>query len=183
MHDRPFGNTAPPSRDRPPGDDAVGRACDDVRRMLGAGATRTEMLTRLASAAETLAGPGASVSILVLDDEGLLRNGVSPNLPADYLDAIDRLKPHPGVGTCAAAAATGTTVITPDFRADDKWAELRHLPLSLGYVGAWSVPIKSCAGKVLGTFGTYFRACRTPTPEERAGVGRLASVAAEVLGR
>ena len=28
--------------------------------------------------------------------------------------------------------------LTPDFSADDKWAELRHLPMSLGYVGAWS---------------------------------------------
>lgn len=73
---------------------------------------------------------------LVLDEEGLLRNAASPDLPLDYLNAIDRLKPDAKVGTCAAAAATGCVVITPDFRADDKWAELRHLPLSLGFVGA-----------------------------------------------
>jgi GAF domain-containing protein len=105
----------------------------------------------------------------------------SPNLPADYLDAIDRLKPDPDVGTCAAAAATGTVVVTPDFHADDKWAELRHLPLILGFVGAWSVPIKTPDGRVLGTFGTYFRDRRSPTSEERYGVSRLASVAASVL--
>jgi hypothetical protein len=35
----------------------------------------------------------AVCSVLLLDDEGLLRNGASPGLPADYLAAIDRLKP------------------------------------------------------------------------------------------
>ncbi|HVR97630.1 MAG TPA: GAF domain-containing protein [Thermoanaerobaculia bacterium] len=149
--------------------------------MLNAGTPRCEILTRLAAAGEALAGPGSTVSILVLDEEGLLRNGASPNLPSDYLHAIDRLKPDAGVGTCAAAAATGAVVITPDFYADDKWAELRHLPHSLGFVGAWSMPIKSPEGTVLGTFGTYFRDRRSPTPEERRGVELLAAAAALVL--
>jgi hypothetical protein len=37
---------------------------------------------------------------LILDENGLLRNGASPNLPQDYLRAIDRLKPDANVGTC-----------------------------------------------------------------------------------
>jgi GAF domain-containing protein len=162
---------------------AVEHAAAQVQRMLKAGAPRREILTRLATAGEALAGPGATVSILVLDEDGLLRNGASPNLPLDYLDAIDRLKPDARVGTCAAAAATGSPVITPDFYADDKWAELRHLPHSLGYVGAWSMPIKSPDGAVLGTFGTYFRDRRSPRPEERRGVELLAAAAALVLAK
>ena len=162
-------------------EDPIERVAEQVQHMLEAGASRHEMLTHLATAGEALAGSDASVSILVLDDEGLLRDGASPSLPTDYMVAIDRLKPDPAVGTCAAAAATGTTVITPDFLADDKWAELRHLPHSLGFVGAWSMPIKSGTGAVLGTFGTYFRERRTPTPEEQRGVERLAAAAALVL--
>jgi hypothetical protein len=135
-------------------------------RMLETGASQTAILTCLVTGAEVGAGPGAVASILVLDEEGLLRNGASPNLPRDYLNAIDRLKPDPKVGTCAAAAATGLTVVTPDFCADDKWAELRHLPLALGFVGAWSTPIFAEDGTVLGTFGTYYRESRPPTLEE-----------------
>jgi GAF domain len=152
-----------------------------VQEMLKAGVPRNEILTRLALAGEALAGPRASVSILFIDESGLLRNAASPNLPQDYLQAIDRLKPDAGVGTCAAAAATGCSVITPDFRADGKWAELRHLPLSLGFVGAWSMPIKSPEGKVLGTFGTYFRDHRSPSLEERRGVELLTKAVASVL--
>ena len=78
-----------------------------VREMLKAGIPRKDILTRLARAGEALAGPGASVSILILDEQGLLRNGASPDLPSDYLRAIDCLKPDARVGTCAAAAANG----------------------------------------------------------------------------
>ncbi|HET7403102.1 MAG TPA: GAF domain-containing protein [Usitatibacter sp.] len=162
---------------------AVARAAhEQARALLGRGASRGELLAHLARAGEQASGPGSVVSILVLDEAGLLRNGASPGLPADYLHAIDGLKPDPLVGTCAAAAATGRQVTTPDFRADHKWAELRHLPLALGFAGAWSMPILSSDGRVLGTFGTYFRECREPTPQEREAVSVLASAAAEVLG-
>ena len=149
-----------------------------MKQMLEARKSLREILTWLATAGEVLAGPGSVVSILLIDQEGLLRNGASPNLPVDYLNAIDRLRPDPRVGTCAAAAATGSIVLTPDFYADDKWAELRHLPLALGFAGAWSMPIKTEDGKVVGTFGTYFREKRTPSAEERNGVAALVEAAA-----
>ena len=133
------------------------------------------------AALETLARGQTVASILVLDREGLLRNGASPNLPADYLDAIDRLKPDPRLGTCAAAAATGQVVETPSFYEDAKWAELRHLPLALGFVGAWSLPILGPERRVLGTFGTYFREHRRPSAAEREAVGVLAAVAATAI--
>lgn len=142
-----------------------------------------DILTPLVRDAEELAGDRSVCSVLLLDKDGLLRNGASPNLPADYLDAIDRLKPDPHVGTCAAAAATGEIVVTPDFRADARWAELRHLPLALGFVSAWSVPLKRGDGRVLGTFGTYFRKPRVPEPRERAAVEGLAGIAARAIER
>ena len=150
-------------------------------RMIDEGAPRREILTHLATTAERASLVGGVASILVLDQEGLLRNGASPNIPSDYLDAIDRLKPDPALGTCAAAAATGEPVLTPDFTADEKWAELRHLPLALGFVGAWSMPIKDEDGRVLGTFGTYYRARHTPSPQERETVRLLASAAARAI--
>jgi GAF domain-containing protein len=152
-----------------------------VRDMMEQGVPRTEILTYIASEAEGISGEGSTASILVLDEQGLLRNGASPNLPDDYLAAIDRLKPDANVGTCAAAAATGDIVVTQDFLADDKWAELRHLPSSLGYVGAWSMPIKTDDGKVLGTLGTYFRSRRLPTQAEQHRIAQLAQAAAMVL--
>ena len=91
------------------------------------------------------------------------------------------MKPNPFVGTCASAAATGSITITTDFKSDDKWGELRHLPLALGFVSAWSMPIKNADGRVLGTFGTYYRESRKPSHEEIKIIKQLADVAAHVL--
>ncbi|RYY88723.1 MAG: GAF domain-containing protein [Chitinophagaceae bacterium] len=155
----------------------------EARHMRERGELPHIILTHLAEAAEQLAPDHDAVaSILVLDKEGLLRNGASPRLPYDYLTAIDGLRPNANVGTCAAVAATGEMIMTPDFHSDNKWAELRHLPLALGFVAAWSFPIKHENGSVLGTFGTYFRKNREPLPEEVKGVTAFAHMAAEVLG-
>ena len=161
--------------------DTTSQAAIKALKMLDAGEPRHKILGCLIDEAEAMAGPGSASSILILDQDGLLRNGYSPKLPYDYVMAIDGLKPDPFVGTCAAAAATGAMVITRDFKSDDKWAELRHLPLALGYSGAWSMPIKTTEGKVLGTFGTYFTTPRDPSENEIQSVARLAEVAARVL--
>ncbi len=161
----------------------VTRAADQAHKMLNSGVPAKDILVMLVNTAEQVAQSSAVCSMLFVDPEGYLRNAASPKLPPDYLAAIDRLKPNPRVGTCAAAAATGTVVVTCDFQADDKWAELRHLPMSLGFAGAWSMPIKSSDGRVLGTLGTYLRERRAPTPEEVANVGVLASAASAVLSQ
>lgn len=160
--------------------DSLHLALTRGQELLADGAPMRAVLSHLTATVEGLS-PGCTASILVLDREGLLRNGASPNLPADYLDAIDRLRPDPKLGTCAAAAATGEIVITPDFQHDARWAELRHLPMALGYLSAWSMPIKGSDGRVLGTFGTYFRERREPTAAERATVAQLVPLAVAAI--
>jgi GAF domain-containing protein len=164
-------------------DELIQRAKGRVSDLLARNQSLREALSQLTSAVEQFTDGRTVASILVLDREGLLRNGASPNLPADYLDKIDRLRPHPGLGTCASAAATGEVTLTPDFQLDDKWAELRHLPLSIGFRGAWSMPIKGADGRVLGTFGTYFRETRQPTEAEMRLVAELAPLAAQAIER
>jgi len=163
------------------GSDLTFNASERALQMIEEGQPHYKVFAYLIDAAEKVAGPGSVCSILLLDKDGLLRNGYSPSLPLDYLTAIDGLKPNPKVGTCASAAATGNMVITTDFKSDSKWAELRHLPLALGFVGAWSMPIKTGKGKVLGTFGTYYRDNREPSEKEIHYVKELAEVAAKIL--
>ena len=161
--------------------DRVQSACEQARRQIDEDAPLDEILGGLVSVAENVAGDGCVASVLVLDEDGLLRNGASPNLPRHYVEAIDGIRPHPGVGTCAAAAATGEIVVTPNFLDDRKWVELRHLPLAIGFIGAWSMPIKAADGRVLGTFGTYYRDIREPSAFERDALQQLAGVAAVAL--
>jgi GAF domain-containing protein len=160
----------------------IADACEEADRLIARRAPHHEIFGCLIAAAERVSGSGAVSSVLLLDELGLLRNGASPNLPADYVEAIDGLRPDAAVGTCAAAAATGALVVTPSFLADDKWAELRHLPLAIGFAGAWSIPITSGRdGRVLGTFGTYYRDVRRPSIDEVAAIRALAAAVARAL--
>lgn len=149
--------------------------------MASHGEKKVNILTYLAIESEKLLGSGCVVSILLIDHNGLLRNGASPNLPSDFLNAIDGIQPDPSVGTCAAAAATGEIVMTENFLADDKWSELKHLPLSIGYAGAWSVPIKNKENFVLGTMGVYETSAKLPHANDVSGIELLTKAAAHIL--
>lgn len=160
----------------------IGSIRDACLRRVEQGAPAAEVLCELADAMDRLVGEGGAASILVLDRGGLLRGAAGPRLPAAYVAAIDGLRPQPGVGTCAAAAALGEEVLTPSFLDCERWRELGHLPLALGFVGAWSHPIRSLVDRrVLGTFGVYHRDVRLPTVAEREAVRTLAIVAACAL--
>ena len=127
---------------------------------------------------------GARASILLVTADGKrLTIGAAPSLPESYCRAIDGIEIAPHVGTCAAAAARREVVVTPDISADPSWLVLRQLPLSLGLKAAWSLPIVSATGAVLGTFGTYFPETRAPHPEERQLVEVLARTAALAIER
>ena len=151
--------------------------------MVVKGAPLCEVLAFLTGVVERVSQHATVASILLLDKEGRLRPGAAPSLPEDYIRAIDGLKAEPTLGTCSAAAATGRVVVTRDFATDPAWVTLRHLPLALGLIGAWSQPIIDRHGRVLGTFGTYFREIREPSPAERQVVEILSHTAALAIER
>ncbi len=151
--------------------------------MVVSGRSLTEVLEFLVGIVEDRSEDSSVGAIMLIDDEGKLHNAASRNLPQAYLDAIDGIAADESVGTCSAAAATSKTVITPDIAADPKWKDFGHLPLGLGLPAAWSMPIITVDGRVLGTFGTYFREKREPTDLERRTVEILSNTAALAIER
>lgn len=144
-----------------------------------AGAPLAAVFAALIEAVESAISAGSIGAILVLDDDGKrLRHGAAPNLPPHFNEAIDGLPIGTEVGTCGAAAARNEVVTTTDIATEPGWAPFRDLPLGLGLQSAWSMPIRNAEGKVLGTFGTYFRERREPTPAEKELVRLLSTTAA-----
>lgn len=153
-------------------------------QLLMAGAPIGTVLGELARTVEREHEHEVIAGILLLSgDARRLRHGAAPSLPSTYNAAIDGLEIGPKIGTCAAAAARNETVITSDIASDPGWSAFKQLPLELGLVAAWSMPIRGSKGEVLGTFGTYFRTKREPTEHEQATVAVLAQTAAVVIER
>ncbi len=151
--------------------------------MVVGGAPLAEILTFLTRVVEQQAGGQAVAAILSMDENGCLYHAAAPSLPEDYIRAIDGIKADENVGTCSAAAACGKVVISPDIATDPNWKGLSHLPLGLGFKAACSIPIIAKNGRVLGTFGTYFRERREPTQLEHQMLEILARTAALAIER
>ena len=148
--------------------------------LIVSGAPLSEILDELVRTVEAGITEGGGLgSIFLLDPSGeRLRHGSAPSLPDAYNAALDGIRIGREIGTCCAAAARNEIIFTPDINADPSWAAFKQLPLNLGLRAAWSMPIVSSTGKVLGTFGTYFRECRLPTEREQRLVAVLCKTAA-----
>ncbi|HWW13443.1 MAG TPA: sigma 54-interacting transcriptional regulator, partial [Candidatus Dormibacteraeota bacterium] len=134
----------------------------DALKMMLIGASLNEVLTSISRLIEAHS-VGMSCSIFLLDVDGLhLRYGVAPNLPQPYLAAIDGTCIGPNVGSCGAAAYLRQPVFISDILTHPNWANFRSVVLQSGLRTAWSTPIMSQDGKVLGTFCMYYRQVRHP---------------------
>ena len=154
----------------------------DALRMILIGAPLNEVLTsvtRLIEAHST----GMLCSIFLLDEDGLhLRYGVAANLPDAYRAATDGLCIGPNVGSCGSAAYLRQPVFVSDIASDPRWVKFRDVALQSGLRAAWSTPIMSHDGKVLGTFCMYYREVRQPGPDEIQLIdyaSRIAGIAIE----
>jgi PAS domain S-box-containing protein len=164
--------------------DTLLEAQRDVLESIVRGRPLPEVLAALCRIVESQAERTVRAAILLVDSTGTrLSTGAAPSLPDAYNRAIDGIEIAPDVGTCCAAAARGEVVVTRHIATDPGWTLLKHLPLELGLHAAWSMPILSSSGRVLGTFGTYFPEAREPIAHERTLIEVLARTAALAIER
>jgi len=154
-----------------------------VLEMIARGRPLPEVLEALVGAIEAQAD-GLFCSVLVLDEDGKhLRHGAAPSLPESFHQAIDGIDIGPRTTPCGAAAHSGEQVIVSDIVTDPLWAHNKELALQYGLRACWSVPIKSGAGKVLGTFAMYHREPRTPSASDFELIERAQHLAVIALER
>jgi PAS domain S-box-containing protein len=139
--------------------------------------SRAAILDALCRLVEELSS-GSLSSILLLDpNTKCLRHGAAPSLPISYTHAIDGAPTGPCAGSCGTAAYRAEPVIVSDIAADPLWVDYRDLALPHGLRACWSAPILSSEGRVLGTFATYYREARSPTPQEQHVIERITHLA------
>jgi formate hydrogenlyase transcriptional activator len=154
----------------------------DALKMMLIGASLDEVLTSITRLIEAHS-EGMLCSIFLLDEDGLhLRYGVAANLPQAYRAATDGACIGPNVGSCGAAAYLRQPVFVSDILSHPNWAKFRSVALQTGLRAAWSTPIMSQDGKVLGTFCMYYREVRHPGPHDIQLIdyaSRIAGIAIE----
>ncbi len=135
--------------------------------MMASGASLSEVLNDLCASIDAHAPPVASM-VCLMDPEGKqLLPGASPRVPAAFTAAITPWTIGPNRGSCGTAAFTKQRVIIPDISDDPRWPdEARDLALSYGFCAAWSEPLISKDGEVLGTFCLSYAEPRIPNSRD-----------------
>src|SRR6516162_1668049 len=108
-------------------------------------------------------------SVLLLNPDGIHLDSVAgPNLPDEWLQRMEKLPIGPCAGSCGTAAYRKSQVIVSDIATDPLWnvPEHRAAALKHGLRAAWSNPVLSWKGNVLGTFCMYYREPRAPTSKD-----------------
>jgi len=156
----------------------------DVLEQMSLGSDLQHVLLRLTQVIEEALDFGARASIQLVSPDGrFLLPTVAPSLPEDYLQAHGQLPIGEGEGSCAAAAARRAPVFVEDAATDPLWERHRDAARRFDIRGAWSMPILSSRGSLLGTFAVYYDRPRRPTAAERTMLELAARSAMVALER
>jgi PAS domain S-box-containing protein len=154
----------------------------DALQMILLDAPLSEVLRSLALLIEAQS-EGMLCSIFLLENDGLhLRYGAAPSLPESYREATDGLAVGPNSGSCGSAAYLRQPVFVADIFSDPRWVNYRDVAMAAGLRAAWSSPVLSHDGNVLGTFGVHYRQARGPERSEIQLIddaSRIAGIAIE----
>src|SRR3989454_5774581 len=106
-----------------------------------------------------------------------------PHLPSAFARAITPWPIGPNRGSCGTAAFTKQRVVIPDVSDDPRWPDdARGLAIAHGVCAAWSEPLISKDGEVLGTFCISHSQARIPNDEDLELIeasGHIARIAIE----
>ena len=128
--------------------------------------------------------PSVDSTIMLLQADGQhLQSYIAPSMPPVYKQSINGLSIGPNVGSCGRAAYLKQRVIVEDIATDLAWENYREFILPYGFKACWSDPIKSADGRLLGTFGMYFREVRSPNPRELKLIEACSDLASIVITR
>jgi diguanylate cyclase (GGDEF)-like protein/PAS domain S-box-containing protein len=103
-------------------------------------------------------------------------------LPARWRAVEERMPIDIRNGSSAAAVYLGRQVLVAEVARDAYWQRRRELALDAGFQAAWSVPVKSARGRVLGALSIYRSRVGAPLPadlELMTHAARLAAIAIE----
>jgi len=150
----------------------------ELLEMIAKGYPLQETLERLTLIIEAQSD-GLYCSILLLDPDGMhIHPMAGPNMPPNYMTALDGYVIGPSAGSCGTAMYTNKPVVIADIHSDPLMKPYLFLLEPYGFRGCWSNPISIDKDTVLGTFAMYYREVREPVAREL----ELMAVATHIAG-
>jgi diguanylate cyclase (GGDEF)-like protein/PAS domain S-box-containing protein len=156
----------------------------EVLDRLTAGVPLPDVLEAVTQFIEAV-NPGCRCSVSVLKEDGTrFASVVAPEVPAPFREMLLGAEIGLGHGSCAAAVYLSRPVLVADMTKDPFWNQSRVMVSHSGLASAWSTPIKSVDGKMLGALGVYQHDVGLPNEQQSESIAhasKLAGIAIERL--
>ncbi|HEY3731282.1 MAG TPA: EAL domain-containing protein [Steroidobacteraceae bacterium] len=154
----------------------------DVFERIAADAGLSEVLESIVTLIESINSTfTAAISHLGPETQSFVEV-IGQRLPVRWRSVEQRLTVDIRNGSSAAAVYLGRPVLVGDIERDPFWQRRREVALEVGFRAAWSVPIKSASGRVLGAVSVYRPLAGVPQTadlELMLHAARLAGIAIE----
>jgi len=127
---------------------------------------------------------GSCCAINLLDHERqALTFGVAPNLPREFVAAMDSAPVGIRYGSCAAAVYLARQITVADIETDAFWEFRREAARHAALRAAWSTPIVASDGRVVGTLAVYRGHPGVPSARDHELMSRMAQIAGIAIER
>jgi diguanylate cyclase (GGDEF)-like protein/PAS domain S-box-containing protein len=163
--------------------DAIAAGERRVFEKIAANAPLLSVLEAIAGVIERVI-EGSYCAINLLDKEGqVVRFGVAPRLPREFVAAMDHAPVGIRFGSCAAAVYLSRQVTVADIETDALWEYRREAARHAGLSAAWSAPIVASDGAIVGTFSVYQRQPGLPLSRDHELMSRMSQIAGIAIER
>jgi len=141
----------------------------------------TDILNSLCLLVERLL-PNAAASIMTVDtNNGTLSVMCAPSISKIGHQALAKLQPGVGGGSCGNAAFHNEPQYVQNTFEDERWAHLRHVARDFNICACWSVPVINEHQEVIGTFALSSFEHRAPALFHKKLLDTCASIISIVL--
>lgn len=157
----------------------------DQNKALEAALSGATLETSLAVLVQTVIdrlGQEARAAFYIANPEGTALHHVV-GMSTAYAKAVDGFQIGPESLGCGLATHTGLPVVTSDVTQEPRWASWRWLAERFDYRACWSFPVKTSAGKFVGTLAIYSKQPREATPQDIEFAQMVGQTAAIIIAR
>jgi diguanylate cyclase (GGDEF)-like protein/PAS domain S-box-containing protein len=163
--------------------DAIAAGERRVFEKIAANAPLSAALESICELIERVMADGYCAINLLDQERQTLSFGVAPNLPREFVVAMDSAPVGIRYGSCAAAVYLARQITVADIETDALWEFRREPALKAGLRAAWSTPIVASDGQTVGTVAVYRRQPGIPSPRDHELMSRMAQIAGIAIER
>ncbi|MDG2517876.1 PAS domain-containing sensor histidine kinase [Lysobacter soli] len=153
--------------------------------LIASGKPLRDILAMLCLVTES-ALPGSMCEVRLLEGTGtVFEFSVSPSRPSSLEDLLTGRPVEPSSAPCAMAVAAGAQVVVDDLETDQRCQESKYCTrvVEHGFRCAWSTPVRSRVGGILGTLCVYHHRASAPGSREQDMIDRAIHIASIAIER